>query len=131
MYALITILIIIICVLLGAIVLIQNPKGGGVNASFSGASQQIFGASRSTDVVERTTWTLAILLLVFSVSSAFFIDRNGKVKAAKTEVEKTEVEKRLNETGGFNANFGQPKQTAPAAPAQPAAPASTPEAPKK
>ena len=81
MYVFITILIIIICIFLALIVLIQNPKGGGVSASFGGASQQIFGASRTTDVVEKTTWTLAILLLTFSVCSAFFIPKGATVAA--------------------------------------------------
>jgi preprotein translocase subunit SecG len=109
MYIVVTILIIIICVLLGLIVLIQNPKGGGVNASLGGASQQIFGASRTTDVIEKTTWTLAVLLLVFSLCSSFLIDKKGiaaqknanaaqATKAPATEMD--EVSKRLKETGG-------------------------------
>lgn len=112
MYVFITILIVIICVLLGLIILIQNPKGGGVNATFGGASQQIFGASRTTDVVEKTTWTLAVLLLVFSLCSAFFIDKKGiaakreaQSNATKTvaPAELSDVEKRLKETNSLNA----------------------------
>jgi len=116
MYVFITILIVIICVLLGLIVLIQNPKGGGVNATFGGASQQIFGASRTTDVIEKTTWTLAVLLLLFCLGSAFFIDKKAidakkqaQVNAAKTAApaELSEVEKRLKETGVANAPMPQ------------------------
>lgn len=108
MYVFITILIIIVCVLLTLIVLIQNPKGGGVNASFGGASQQIFGASRTTDVIEKTTWTLAIMLLVFTICSGFFIDKKSVAakKNAATQENKTAVSpeldivsKRLKETG--------------------------------
>lgn len=100
MYVLITVLIIIICVLLSAVVLIQNPKGGGVSSSFSGASQQLFGASRSSDVVEKTTWTLAVLMLVFCLSTAFFIPKaKGPTKATAPT---GEVEGRLKETGGLN-----------------------------
>ena len=117
MYVFITILIIIICVLLGLIVLIQNPKGGGVNATFGGASQQIFGASRTTDVIEKATWTLAVLLLVFSLTSAFFIDKKGiaakkeaQANATKTSApaELSDGEKRLKETNSL-----APMQTAP------------------
>ncbi len=127
MYILITVLIIIVCVLLAAVVLIQNPKGGGVSASFSGASQQLFGASRSSDVVEKATWTLAALMLVFCLSTAFFIKRDKGAATSKVAVEKSEVEKRLNETGGFSQPVQptQPtQQNAPAsnAPAQPATP---------
>lgn len=112
MYVFITILIVIICVLLTLIVLIQNPKGGGVNATFGGASQQIFGASRTTDVIEKTTWTLAIMLLVFTLCSAFFIDKKAVAakKSANSQETKTaapteldEVSKRLKETNGNTA----------------------------
>lgn len=112
MYVVITVIIIIICILLGLIVLIQNPKGGGVSASFGGASQQIFGASRTTDVIEKTTWTLATLLLVLSLCSAFFVDKKAVAarKGAAIEsskvaapVELDEVTKRLKEKGDFNA----------------------------
>ena len=47
-----TILIAIISVLLMLVVLIQNPKGGGVDSTFGGQSaNQMFGAARSTDLV--------------------------------------------------------------------------------
>jgi preprotein translocase subunit SecG len=118
MYIGLTIVIIIICFLLGLIVLIQNPKGGGVNASLGGASQQIFGASRTTDVIEKTTWALAVGLLVFSLCSSFWIDK--KIVAAKKNAsaqqgpaapaELDEVSKRLKETG---ANTPVPTQGQP------------------
>ena len=100
MYVLITVIIIIVCILLSAVVLIQNPKGGGVSSSFSGASQQLFGASRSSDVVEKTTWTLAVLMLVFCLSTAFFIPKaKGPAKATAPS---SEVEDRMKQTGGLN-----------------------------
>ena len=58
-----TILIALICVLLIAAVLIQNPKGGGVDSTFGGnQANQMFGAAKSTDFIEKATWVLAILL---------------------------------------------------------------------
>jgi preprotein translocase subunit SecG len=47
---------IIASILLGLVVLIQNPKGGGLNSQMGGIGNQIFGASKSTDVVEKATW---------------------------------------------------------------------------
>lgn len=64
------ILIIIVCILLTLVVLIQNPKGGGIAANFT-APNQIMGANRSTDVVEKATWILAIALIVLSLASNF------------------------------------------------------------
>ena len=69
MQAILTIGIIIICVLLILVVLVQNSKGGGISSNFS-AANQIMGARRGTDFIEKATWTLAILLLVFSLLSA-------------------------------------------------------------
>lgn len=59
----ISILIIIVACLLALIVLAQNPKGGGLAAGFSGA-QQIGGVQRTADFLEKSTWTLAALLMV-------------------------------------------------------------------
>jgi preprotein translocase subunit SecG len=77
MYIVLTILIIIVSLLIMAVVLIQNPKGGGLSAGFGGTANNIIGAQKSGDVVEKATWYLVIALLVFSLSSAIFIDRNA------------------------------------------------------
>lgn len=61
-----SVILIIICVLLILVVLIQNSKGGGIQSQFS-AANQIMGIRRGTDFIEKATWTLAILLLVFSL----------------------------------------------------------------
>jgi preprotein translocase subunit SecG len=61
-----SILLIIVCGLLILVVLMQNSKGGGISSQFS-AANQIMGVRRGADVIEKATWTLAILLLVFSL----------------------------------------------------------------
>jgi preprotein translocase subunit SecG len=71
MLTLVFILIIVACVLLTLVVLIQNPKGGGIAANFV-APTQIMGAKRSTDVVEKATWILALALIVLTLGSNFF-----------------------------------------------------------
>ena len=49
-----TVLIALVSVLLMGVILIQNPKGGGVDSTFGGnATNQMFGAAKSTDFVER------------------------------------------------------------------------------
>lgn len=69
MQVFLTIAIIVVCVLLILVVLVQNSKGGGISSNFS-AANQIMGARRGTDFIEKATWTLAILLLVFSLLSS-------------------------------------------------------------
>ena len=64
-----SIIILIVCALLALIVLAQNPKGGGLAAGFTGA-QQIGGVKRTTDFLEKATWTLASALMVLCLVSA-------------------------------------------------------------
>ena len=67
MYLVLVILIVIVCVLLGAIVLIQNPKGGGLTSNFS-SSSQLMGVQKTGDFLEKGTWILAIALMVLSLA---------------------------------------------------------------
>jgi preprotein translocase subunit SecG len=67
MYLLLVILAILVCVLLGAIVLIQNPKGGGLTSNFSSQSQ-LMGVQKTGDFLEKGTWILAIALMVLSLA---------------------------------------------------------------
>ncbi len=63
------ILIIIVAALLALVVLAQNPKGGGLAAGFTGASQ-IGGVQRTADFLEKSTWTLAAALMVLCLVNA-------------------------------------------------------------
>lgn len=73
-----TVLIALICVLLMGAVLIQNPKGGGVDATFGGAqANQMFGAAKSTDFIEKVTWYLAIALFVLCIITAVIAGDGG------------------------------------------------------
>ncbi len=76
MYTLFAILIIITCILLILIIMIQNPKGGGLSSAFGGGNQ-IMGARKTSDFLEKTTWTLAIVLVSLALLSNFSIPRNN------------------------------------------------------
>jgi preprotein translocase subunit SecG len=66
-----TILIAFIGILLMIAVLIQNPKGGGVDSTFGGAqANQMFGAAKSSDFIEKLTWGLAAALFVLCLVAA-------------------------------------------------------------
>lgn len=64
-------LMLFVSVFMIIIVLVQRSKGGGLNQSFA-SQAQIMGVRKSTDFVEKATWTLAVLLFVFSLSSVAF-----------------------------------------------------------
>ena len=60
---LLTVIILIISFLLGAVILIQNPKGGGLASGFTGGAQ-LGGVQRTTDFLEKSTWYLIVALFV-------------------------------------------------------------------
>jgi preprotein translocase subunit SecG len=69
-----TILIALVGILLIGAVLIQNPKGGGIDSTFGGGTaNQMFGAARSSDLIEKITWYLAIAMLVLCIITALLV----------------------------------------------------------
>ncbi len=86
MVTFLTILIALNCILLMGTVLIQNPKGGGVDSAFGGgAANQMFGASRSTDFIEKLTWILAAVLFILCIITAVVVTNGTGVEALQTE----------------------------------------------
>ena len=91
MLTLITIIIALDCVLLIGVVLIQNPKGGGVDSTFGGQSaNQMFGAARSADFIEKLTWWLAGILISLCVVAAVMSSASGNVGNSQQKGGKTE-----------------------------------------
>ena len=66
MYILLTILIVIAAILLTLLVLVQNSKGGGLAAGFS-SGNQVMGAPKTADFLEKASWTLAGIIIVLSI----------------------------------------------------------------
>jgi len=80
-YTVFLILIVIVAILLILIVMVQNPKGGGLSSSFGGQGSQSFGGGvqSTTNFLDRSTWTLAIVLLALILLSNFSIPRANSV----------------------------------------------------
>ena len=72
MYLLITILIVIISIILIFFVVIQNSKGGGLAAGFS-SSNQVMGVRKTTDFLEKATWSLAGTIVVLSIAASLLL----------------------------------------------------------
>jgi len=85
LYALISVLVLLVCVLLILIVLVQNSKGGGLASNFA-SSNQIMGVRKTTDFLEKATWSLAIALLVLTLTSTFVIPRGQVIETRQSEV---------------------------------------------
>ena len=71
MYIFITILIVIAAILLTLLVLVQNSKGGGLAAGFA-SGNQVMGAPKTADFLEKATWTLIALIVAFSIAAVGF-----------------------------------------------------------
>ncbi len=77
MTILFVILIILAAIVLGFIVLVQNPKGGGLAGNIAGISNQFMGVKQTTDVLEKGTWVFAGVIGVLCLMSAMFIDKKA------------------------------------------------------
>jgi len=76
MYGFITVLIVIAAILLIFIVMIQNSKGGGLAAGFS-SSNQVMGVRKTTDFLEKATWTLAGVVVTLCIVAAVFAPKHS------------------------------------------------------
>lgn len=74
-------IIIVVCVILGGIILIQNPKGGGLASNVGGFSNQLMGVKQTTDVLEKGTWVMAVVMGLLCLFSAVFIPKSGTSNA--------------------------------------------------
>ncbi len=74
MYAFVSVLVILASILLILIVLVQNSKGGGLASNFA-SSNQVMGVRKTTDFLEKATWTLAAALLVLSFAAVMVLPK--------------------------------------------------------
>lgn len=112
MQTLFIVLIILASVLLSFFVLIQNPKGGGLSAGFSGGSN-IMGVKRTGDFLEKGTWALVIAIMIFSVA----VNILGPAQGGAVSGLGSQIEAPAQANPALNLNNSQ------AAPQQQAAPA--------
>lgn len=85
MYVVIIVLTVIVAILLIGIVLIQKSKGGGLSSQFGNASS-VMGVRQTNSFLEKTTWTLAGLIVLLSIASAYTMPKvnNGTVIRTQT-----------------------------------------------
>jgi preprotein translocase subunit SecG len=109
-FSIFLVLITIVCFLLVVVIMVQNPKGGGLSSSIGG-SQMLGGVQKTTDFLDKSTWTLATILIALILLSS--LSFTGSLSDTDSKIiEKTES--------------AAPSTTAPAAPAQNTPAATTP-----
>ena len=62
--------------LLILVIMVQNPKGGGLASTFGGDSQQIGGVQKTTDFLDKSTWILASLILILILFSNIVLNNS-------------------------------------------------------
>ena len=128
MELLIQILSVIVAILLIGVVLIQKSKGGGLSSSFAG-SNQIMGVRRTNDFIEKATWTLASIICVLAIASAFITDNAEATDDLKSTQATTVPAAAAQGQYGDEAKPAAP-EAAPATEAKTAAPEAAPAAPE-
>ncbi|MFZ9388644.1 MAG: preprotein translocase subunit SecG [Chitinophagaceae bacterium] len=79
------ILIVLASVVLGLIVLVQNPKGGGLAGNIAGFSNQFMGVKQTTDVLEKGTWIFVAVIAVLSMLSVIFVSNSTEGGVDRTK----------------------------------------------
>lgn len=120
MIILFLILVLLSSAVLGFVILVQNPKGGGLAGNVGGLSNQFMGVKQTTDVLERGTWIFATIVALLCIFSAMFIPK----ESTKSNNLLDQLNTKPAATAPAPANQGvQPLVPAPApAGNQPAAP---------
>jgi len=118
MYLLISILIVIVSIILIFFVVIQNSKGGGLAAGFS-SSNQVMGVRKTTDFLEKATWSLAGAIVVLSiVSSIFMQNKTASTDSSIRDQIQNTVPTDQNTVPDFGTAVPQAGDSVPSTPAQ-------------
>jgi preprotein translocase subunit SecG len=83
-YIFVSVLVIIACVFQVLIVLVQNSKGGGLAANFTGTGQTM-GVRKTADFLEKSTWSLAAAILILCVVATATIPRGEVEQKSRIE----------------------------------------------
>jgi preprotein translocase subunit SecG len=112
----ITILIIIASILLTLLVLVQNSKGGGLASGFA-SGNQVMGAPKTADFLEKATWTLIGIIVFLSVLSVAFTKKSTQTEnsdseqpAYSTQTQETETPVQEENTANYGDEAGEQEQ---------------------
>jgi len=104
MYVFLSILILAASLLLGLVVLVQNPKGGGLAANFAGSTSQFMGVRQTADFLEKASWYLAIALLLLSLASTTIIPRAIETNG----IEESEIQEQIQDVQNTPVDYQMP-----------------------
>ena len=74
----------IVAFLLVVVIMVQNPKGGGLSSSFGGSgTQQLGGVKQTTDFLDKSTWYLGATLVGLILLSNITFTQSVSVSESK------------------------------------------------
>ena len=95
-FSIFLVLITIVCFLLIVVIMVQNPKGGGLSSTISG-TQMLGGVQKTTDFLDKSTWTLATILIALILLSS--LSFTGSLSDTDSKIiDKSEVPQRRADT---------------------------------
>ena len=92
-------LIILASAILSLIVLVQNPKGGGLAGNIAGFSTQFMGVKQTTDVLEKGTWIFAAVIAILCITSTAFIPGSHTHQVNQTQQQQQQPQRQSPNTG--------------------------------
>ena len=118
-FSIFLVLITIVCFLLIIVIMVQNPKGGGLSSSLGG-SQMIGGVQKTTDFLDKSTWYLATILIVLIMLSS--LSFSGTLSDTDSKI--------IDQTEAGAAKKAEPADATPAKEATPQTEAPAPATPE-
>ena len=89
MIGIITGIIILACAILAFVILVQNPKGGGLSGTFGNVSTQVMGVKQSGDIMEKGTWLMISVIGGLCILSVMFMAKPPAAENGKAVQEKS------------------------------------------
>ncbi len=116
-FSIFVVLISIVCFLLIIVIMVQNPKGGGLSSTLGG-TQMMGGVQKTTDFLDKSTWTLgAILMALILASSLSFTETDNPAEILPAQTAAPAEPTNMTNTPATPSPAGQATQTDGPAPA--------------
>ena len=127
-FSIFLVLITIVCFLLIIVIMVQNPKGGGLSSTLGG-SQMLGGVQKTTDFLDKSTWTFGTILIVLILLSSLSFTGALNDNSSKIIDDATETPAAPKTATPAAATPAATTQPAASDAAQTTAPATTPAEP--
>ncbi len=128
MTILFVIVVILASIILGLIILVQNPKGGGLTGNVAGLGNQFMGVKQTNDVLEKGTWIFAAIIGALCLFSSFFMGggSGGSTPLDRLNTSGAPVQQQTAPAPATQTAPATGTQTAPSQQANPTPPAQNP-----